>query len=339
MIKSARLENFGPIDTLNVDRFGKLNVVIGRNGCGKTVLLKALYAMIRAREEWGRGDDRREFPDVLSDKFYWTFQVGKLGELVRKGAGNRLQAAITMTDGTVLDFDFGMDTSKKISPRHENLQHREENSVFLPPKEVLTLSQVILKSAVQDKTFGFDATYSDLVLALQNPKVRGRNDDALMPSRQMFEKMFQGKIEYDVHKEQWVYRQGNARFSINITAEGIKKVAILDTLLGNRFLSPKSVVFIDEPESALHPEAITRFLDIVHTLSMQGIQFFMATHSYYVVKKMHLLALEHGMSIPILVKDTSKPWVLADLKDGVPENEIINESIRLYDQEFEVSMR
>jgi AAA15 family ATPase/GTPase len=322
-----------------VDRFGKLNVVIGRNGCGKTVLLKALYAMIRAREEWGRGDDRREFPDVLSDKFYWTFQVGKLGELVRKGAGNRLQAAITMTDGTVLDFDFGMDTSKKISPRHENLQHREENSVFLPPKEVLTLSQVILKSAVQDKTFGFDATYSDLVLALQNPKVRGRNDDALMPSRQMFEKMFQGKIEYDVHKEQWVYRQGNARFSINITAEGIKKVAILDTLLGNRFLSPKSVVFIDEPESALHPEAITRFLDIVHTLSMQGIQFFMATHSYYVVKKMHLLALEHGMSIPILVKDTSKPWVLADLKDGVPENEIINESIRLYDQEFEVSMR
>jgi AAA15 family ATPase/GTPase len=339
MIKSARLENFGPIDTLNVDRFGKLNVVIGRNGCGKTVLLKALYAMIRAREEWGRGDDRREFPDVLSDKFYWTFQVGKLGELVRKGAGNRLQAAITMTDGTVLDFDFGMDTSKKISPRHENLQHREENSVFLPPKEVLTLSQVILKSAVQDKTFGFDATYSDLVLALQNPKVRGRNDDALMPSRQMFEKMFQGKIEYDVHKEQWVYRQGNARFSINITAEGIKKVAILDTLLGNRFLSPKSVVFIDEPESALHPEAITRFLDIVHTLSMQGIQFFMATHSYYVVKKMHLLALEHGMSIPILVKDTTKPWVLADLKDGVPENEIINESIRLYDQEFEVSMR
>jgi AAA15 family ATPase/GTPase len=339
MIKSARLENFGPIDTLNVDRFGKLNVVIGRNGCGKTVLLKALYAMIRAREEWGRGDDRREFPDVLSDKFYWTFQVGKLGELVRKGAGNRLQAAITMTDGTVLDFDFGMDTSKKISPRHENLQHREENSVFLPPKEVLTLSQVILKSAVQDKTFGFDATYSDLVLALQNPKVRGRNDDALMPSRQMFEKMFQGKIEYDVHKEQWVYRQGNARFSINITAEGIKKVAILDTLLGNRFLSPKSVVFIDEPESALHPEAITRFLDIVHTLSMQGIQFFMATHSYYVVKKMHLLALEHGMSIPILVKDTTKPWVLADLKDGIPENEIINESIRLYDQEFEVSMR
>lgn len=277
MIKSVQLENFGPIDALKVDSFGKLNVVIGKNGCGKTFLLKALYAMIKAQEEWKRGDDRRDFADVLSDKSYWTFQVEKLGELVRKGAGNRLRASIVMTDKASLAYEFGVDTSKKISPLHNSLEPRKQNSIFFPPKEVLTLAKVIMKSALHDKLFGFDATYVDLVLALQNPKQRGRNYDSFKQSRKqsrkLLERIFHGKIEYDTTRDQWVYKQGNARFSINITAEGVKKISILDTLLGNRFLSPESVLFIDEPESALHPEAISCLLEIVYMLSAQGIRF------------------------------------------------------------------
>ncbi|WP_368501347.1 AAA family ATPase [Oceanobacter sp. 5_MG-2023] len=49
-------------------------------------------------------------------------------------------------------------------------------------------------------------------------------------------------------------------------SEGIKKIAILDTLLGNRF----SVVFVDEPESALHPTAIVQLIDILALLAAKG---------------------------------------------------------------------
>lgn len=149
--------------------------------------------------------------------------------------------------------------------------------------------------------------------------------------------MFQGKVEYDAAKEVWVYRKGNSRFPINITAEGVKKIAMLDTLLGNGYLSAGSIIFIDEPETALHPTAITKFLDIVGLLSRQGIQFFIASHSYFVVKKLYLLARQGNTPLTVFSANLSHAWCQGALEEGFPDNEIINESIRLFDQELEIS--
>lgn len=336
MIESFNLENFGPLACVSAKDLGQINLMIGANSTGKTFLLKALYSMIRSQEEFGRGDDPRDFDEVLADKFYWTFQTEKLGDLVAKGAGNRLKASITMDENCALALEFGQDTTKKLNSLHNNLPKRDANSVFLPPKEVLSLSKVILKSALQDKAFGFDATYVDLVLALQNPTQMGRNYKSFMHSRQKLESMFQGKVEFDSKNDKWIYKQGNSRFSVNTTAEGIKKIAILDILLGNRYLSPQSVVFIDEPESALHPGAISEFLDIVDLLSKQGIQFFITTHSYFVIKKLHLLVMRDKASLPVLLAGENGSWMQSDLKNGMPENSIIDESIRLFEQEMEL---
>ena len=120
-------------------------------------------------------------------------------------------------------------------------------------------------------------------------------------------------------------------------AEGVKKIAILDTLLSNRYLDQQSIVFIDEVESALHPTAISKFLDIVAALADCGIQFVLASHSYFVVKKLFLIAQEKGMSIPVVAVDGAE-WTSSDLKDEMPENAIIAESIRLYEQEVNFSL-
>jgi predicted ATPase len=116
------------------------------------------------------------------------------------------------------------------------------------------------------------------------------------------------------------------------TAEGIKKIAILDFLLGNGHLNENSIIFIDEPESALHPEAISKLLDIVAILAKHGIQFFMASHSYFVIKKLFLIAQEQKLSIPVLSQEGDS-WQQSDLLDDMPSNAIINESIRLYKEE------
>jgi AAA15 family ATPase/GTPase len=335
-IQSFVLENFGPLDTVHAHKLGGLNLIIGANSSGKTFLLKALYAIQRAQEETGRGNDRRSFEEVLSDKLYWVFQPDKLGDLVTRGPGKRLKANFEVNNNFALTFSFGPDTSKNVTIDHNNLPKRQANSIFLPPKEVLGLFNVILKSGLQDRLFGFDATYVDLVLALQAPTQAGRNFDAFKVSRQRLEDMFQGRIIFDADSGKWLYRKGSARFSIHATAEGIKKIAILDTLLGNRFLSPDSVVFIDEPESALHPKAISQLLDIIQVLSQTGIQFFMSTHSYFVIKKMYLIALQNKLTIPLLMAGP-QCWSQSDLRQGIPDNEIINESIRLFDQELQAT--
>lgn len=334
MIRQFSIENSGPISKVKGTALGKLNLFIGKNSCGKTWLLKSLYTVLRTQEEFGRGDDNRDFHEVLSDKLFWTFQSQHLGDLVRRGKGHRLIVECMMQDTSELKFSFGPDTSKQVKPSANNLPLREDNSVFLPPKEVLSLWSIITKSALLNKEFGFDATYADLVLALNNPPQRGRNFKTFAASREKLEAMFQGKVVFE--DQQWLYKQGNSRFSIHSTAEGIKKIAILDTLLGNRFLTPGSVVFLDEPEAALHPNAIVQLLDILHALAEQGIQVFMATHSYYVVKKMLLIAQQNQLPLPCFIADDEGVWEQRCLlTDGLPETDIIKESVRLFEQEFE----
>lgn len=336
MIKDFNLDNYGPILNAKGQNLGQINLIMGENSTGKTFLLKALYSAIRSHEEANKGNNNQDFAEVLSDKLYWTFQVDKIGDIVTKGDGKKLSAAITLTDNSSLLFSFGKDTTKKVTPSLNNLNKRSSNSVFLPPKEVLSLIDVIYKSTEIDKMFGFDATYADLVAALKIPTQKGRNHDAFANSRKQLENIFSGKVEFDSKSSSWIYKKGNSKFSIMATAEGVKKVAIFDTLLGNRYLDKGSIVFIDEPESALHPTAIIALLDIITVLAKAGIQFFLATHSYYVIKKLLLIAKENQMPMPTFMSNGEGRWVQSCLlKDGLPENEIINESIRLFEAEFE----
>lgn len=141
--------------------------------------------------------------------------------------------------------------------------------------------------------------------------------------------MLGGVVEYDETSGRWYFIKGRHKFPIGVTAEGIKKIAILESLVVNRYLNNGSIVFIDEPESALHPTAISQLLDIVELLSNRGIQFVLASHSYFVVEKLSLIALEKGCSIPVLSADDNG-WQRSDLLEGMPDNPIINESIRFY---------
>lgn len=337
MLTRARVENFGPLKQLSWNGLGKINLVIGGNSSGKTFLLKALYTAIRSLEEYGRGNDPRHLEEILAEKLYWTFQPEKIGDLVSKGSETPLGFFIDIGTEQTLSFGFGKDTARKISNIQCTAAPRDANSIFLPAKEVLSLFKIILKSRDQDRLFGFDDTYVDLVRALQLPTQKGKNFPEFAESRKKLEDIIGGKIQYEDVSERWEYRQGNTRFAIGVTAEGVKKIAILDTLLGNRTLCRDSIVFVDEPESALHPSAISKFLDIIALLAEKGIQFFLASHSYFVIKKLLIIAAEKDISIPMIAAE-GPDWRSFDLRDGLPDNAIIEESIRLYREEIELAL-
>ena len=338
MLDGIRLENFGPIPHLEWMGLGPINLLIGGNGSGKTFLLKILYSAMRTIEEYKRGDDRRTEAEILAEKLYWTFQPDKIGDLVTKGAVS-LSCAVRFNDGD-FSYSFGRDTTKQITSLENGIPPRSSNSIFLPAKEILSLQQIILKSREQDKVFGFDDTYLDLARALRQSTQRGRNYPEFAASRQNLEHILGGRIEYDEASGRWQFRKGSQRFPIGVTAEGIKKIAILDALLGNRYLDLDAIVFFDEPESALHPSAISALLDIVAMLANRGIQFFMASHSYFVIKKLFLIAQKQKLSIPVLsAQADNEHWVADDLANGMPDNAIIDESIRLYEEEVDVTLR
>jgi len=337
MLSRITLENFGPIGRLDWSDLGSINLVIGENGTGKTFLLKALYSAMRTLEEYKRGDEQRTAAEILFDKLYWTFQSEKIGDLVTKGADGPLSCKLIL-DQREFMYSFGKDTTKQISSLENHVLPRLSNSVFLPAKEVLSLHHIILKSREQDKEFGFDDTYLDLARALRQSTKKGKNYPEFAKSRLNLENILGGTIEYDEGSGRWQFRKGRQTFPIGVTAEGIKKIAILDTLLGNRYLDTSSIIFIDEPESALHPQAISKLLDIIAMLAERGIQFFLASHSYFVVQKLFLIAQEKSLSIPVISAHDGQ-WQTTDMKDGMPDNTIIDESIRLYKEEMEMAFK
>jgi AAA15 family ATPase/GTPase len=338
MINSLELKNFGPIHQFKCEKLGNINLIIGGNGTGKTILLKALYSAMRTLEEYKRGNEPRNASEILADKLYWTFEIEKIGDLVSKGADEPLSFKLIF-GGQDFYYRFGKDTTKSIQTIENHVRPRISNSIFLPTKEVLSLHHIILQSREQSKTFGFDDTYLDLARALRQPPTGGRNYQQFAMSRKNLSDILEGKVEYDEKLGRWLFKKGNQKFPIGVTAEGIKKISILDTLLGNRYLDQNSVIFIDEPESALHPAAISKFLDIIAMLAEFGIQFFMASYSYFVIKKLFIIAQKNDkLLIPIIsVKDDS--WDIANLREGLPDNPIIDESIQLYKEEVELALQ
>ena len=335
-INRIHFRNYAMIPNFDLEDTSGINLVIGANGTGKTFFLKSIYSAVRTFEEYHRGDDVRTVSDILSEKLRWTFQVEKIGDIVAKGCSDSLEFQMKFDSGD-LSYFFSQSATTRVSAVTPTIQKRNSNSIFIPAKEVLSLYSVILKSREMDQSFGFDDTYYDLVKALRIPPKKGKNFRIFSNTRKSLSNVISGKVDMDEKTGKWYYKDNkNFRYSIGATSEGVKKISILDRLLANGYLNDSSIVFIDEVESALHPDAVLSFMDMISDISMQmGIQFFITSHSYFVVKKLSLIAKKHKDLVTcISLKRDTAPYV-CNLHDEIPDNSIIDTSIKLYDQEVE----
>lgn len=335
MIRELQIKNFGPIKELEVPSLGSMNLFIGENGSGKTYVLKAIYAAIKSIEQHKRGKEIKSVKELLSDKLYWTFQPDNLGNLVNKSSKEELKFKITDSENLKFSFSFKDSTEKSVPNVENEFLPTETNSIFIPAKEILSSRNIIIKSKDINKEFGFDDTYYDLAKALL-PVTSGKNYKEFSKAREKIMELISGRIQYNETSREWVFKDDNKyEYPIGITSEGIKKVSILETLLGNRYLTKESMIFIDEPESNLHPKLLSEFMEILFGLSKLGMQIFLATHSYFVVKKLYIIAQREATSIPIISFERDATTV-SDLKEGLPDNPIITESINLYKEEVEL---
>lgn len=364
MINSVQIENFGPLAKLDWQNLGPINLVIGENGCGKSFLLKALYASVRTLEDYKRGNNPDSLERILENKLYWSFQYDHAWELTAneyiplstKLTLNQQEFSYSLhiVPGFEDRYTYSFDIKNSVTPVIYN-------SIFLPAKEVLSIYANILTSRQRYKEFGFDDTYFDLAIALQHPVSYFLDGEAFLMNinkvgikreleniesnrfnlcRSQLEDHLGGYIEFSDLRKKWIFHDHKTErlIPINLAAEGVRKIGVFEILLGNGYLSEQSIIFIDEPEANLHPTAISQFLDIITILAQHGLQIFIASHSYFVIKKLFLIAKEQNISIPLLSNE-SNAWHSYNLRDEMPENPIIDESIRLYEAEVDLAFR
>ena len=291
MIKSVILKNFMGFGEFRSGDFASINVIVGKNDSGKTGLLKMLYATAKTIDIYSKRIKYEELSikKLLAEKLNDTFQPGKkgLGELVNKITKEKLHADIEFKHQKLnyedrLHFSFGDSTTNTINDCQESIKPISENfrCLFLPAKEVLTSLKAIRATRDSLHMPGFDDTHLDLIRALVIPTIQGNVTEEFRSVNKKLEELFEGKVEQTV-EDDFIFRKGKTEFPMQLTAEGIKKIGILTTLIRNRQLNANSVLFLDEPETTLHPEATRELVEMLMLMARAGMQIFLATHNYF----------------------------------------------------------
>ena len=330
MIERVYAENFAAFEKLDWPDPTPINVLIGENDTGKSHLLKLLYGVTRSVQEYEQQKEhgRETWKEVLSRKLRETFQPRNLdlSNLVEKGK-DEIEVEIRVADESVF-FSFKKYTRKQITNANEPQVEDAPTTLFFPPKEVLTALDAIAATREQLDMSGFPDTYLDLVKALRLPGTQGRVRETLYEDVvQEMEELLDGELRRE--DDEFIFRRGNQKYGMSQTAEGIKKIGFLTHLIRNRSINWGSILFFDELEANLHPRFSARLVEMLYAMTQEGIQVFIATHDYFVLKKLELIARKHGEDISLCSLTREEDRVranFANLRTGMPENPIIDVS-------------
>ena len=120
---------------------------------------------------------------------------------------------------------------------------------------------------------------------------------------------------------EWKFVPGSKqRLSSGMTAEGFRKIGVLQRLLGNGSLNPGSTgpLLWDEPESNLNPKLMKDLVQVLLELARNGQQVILATHDYVLLKWFDLL-MDKGrgdqVRFHVLSRDADSGQVRRDSMD------------------------
>ena len=83
-----------------------------------------------------------------------------------------------------------------------------------------------------------------------------------------------------------------APMPMHVTATGVVNLGFLSLLLEKNLIDKDTYVFIDEPESNLHPEWQVKMAETLYELARGGVNIVLATHSIDILKRLEIYAKE-----------------------------------------------
>lgn len=312
MITAISLENFAAFKKLDLEFSSGINIIIGENSCGKTQLLKSIYALSHEQE--------------VTPKLLGLFKPNnkKLTGLYHRGAEGKAEVSITDSSGQVSKIEFG---SRTETVKHESAFSGLSLPVLVPTKEVLSLLEAIQTEAVPQETLSilFDDSVVDLCRTLLTEPSESlaeavNEDPRLGRIIPMLVNAIGGKFEINGSEHVFVkgrfVEKGNSEISksqsadmyadftqlefkkivksetsVTMTAEGYRKIGLLQRLIhvGALAKGQANVLLWDEPESNINPVLMRLLVECLLELTRNGQQIIIATHDYVLLKWFDLL--------------------------------------------------
>lgn len=299
MLEQLTLQQFTTFDQIDFSFAPGINVIIGENGTGKSHLLKIAYAISsasRAASKSSPAPTKAQLQKDLASKMVGVFRPDKLGRLVRshraRGAvGGRASSRVKLQfSNSTDDWAFTFSSVSKVEVQFDETmspkKFLEAEPIFIPTKEVLSMFPGFA-SLYRNRELAIDETYFDLCLALDGAPLRGPRLEAIKQLLDPIEQQLGGTV---VRVGDSFYLDSeNGKTEMPLVAEGIRKIATIAYLLRNGALTKRGIVFWDEPESNLNPRLIRMVASMLMSLASQGVQVFIGTHSFFLMKELELL--------------------------------------------------
>lgn len=261
-----------------------INVLVGANGTGKTHLMKVAYAACDISKT------KIDFAEKLVSVFMPSSR--NLGRLVRRqqtSSRDLINCHIEIFRNDVLSIQAYFpnlvrhSSDATVSYVKEWCDHPVE-SVYIPVKEMLANAPGF-RSLYAQREIHFEEIYADILDRAYLPLLRDPmdRDYSLLADLQQ---IIGGEVTTEGEEFFLSSEQGNLEFML--LAEGMRKLGLLWRLIRNGTMSKGSILFWDEPETNLNPKLFGPLVEILLELQRMGVQVFIATHDYVILKELDL---------------------------------------------------
>lgn len=277
-IRRLRLEQFTAFEDFDLELSRGVNAFVGDNGTGKTHLMKVLYAAC----------DITRTEMTFADKLVRVFLPSgrRLGRLVRRRRGiARSGVSVLGDDGRSLRLRFETRATGEVRERSRRWRQQPIESAFIPVKEMLSNGPGF-RSLYASREVHFEEVYADILDRAYRPILRGSIDADRRNVLATLGEALQGRVSVKNEEFYFCDRRGNLEFTL--LAEGIRKLALIWLLIQNGTLLEGSVLFWDEPEANLNPSVLGHVVETILELRRLGVQVFLATHNFSVLKELEL---------------------------------------------------
>ncbi|OQB39642.1 MAG: recombination protein F [Candidatus Latescibacteria bacterium ADurb.Bin168] len=316
---SLWLKNFTAFDEIEIGFSPGINVFVGANGTGKTHLMKVIYSACDITIT------KKHIAEKLVNVFLPSGR--KLGRLVkRRKKSSSCEIALTRdyvnipmsfrnAQGSfplsdVVDADAFVGNLKAKAPKGKltlrisfsnhvtksdsdqvtvtgqtEWQNKPVESAYIPVKEMLSNAPGF-QALFDRREIHFEEVYRDIILRAALPVRRGPPDSSRRNLLKALEMALQGKVTTKNDEFFLRNKQGNLEFTL--LAEGLRKLGLLWVLIQNGTLLSGSVLLWDEPETNLNPILYGPVVEILLALQREGVQVFLATHDYAILKELDL---------------------------------------------------
>ena len=283
-ITKMRFSQFTAFEKLDFIASPGINVLIGANGTGKTHLMKVAYAACDISKT------KTDFAEKLVRVFMPSLQ--NLGRLVRRQqtiSHDHINCRVEVYRDDLLSIhayfpNLAMRSGDAVVVYAKEWCDHTVESVYIPVKEMLANAPGF-RSLYAQREIHFEEIYADILHRAYLPLLRDPTDRDCRLLVDLKE-IIGGEVTTEGEEFFLSSEQGNLEFML--LAEGIRKLGLLWRLIRNGTMSKGSILFWDEPETNLNPKLFGPLVEILLELQRMGVQIFIATHDYVILKELDL---------------------------------------------------